>query len=108
MWVLVRRRTNSGDDERDQGAIQRESPAWVLVYGDTNSTLAAALAAAKLTVPVAHVEAGLRSFNRRMPEDINRIVADVLGSVLFAPTDVAVQNLLRRASRKNVSAKSAM
>jgi UDP-GlcNAc3NAcA epimerase len=73
--------------------IEKESPDGVVVYGDTNSTLAAALAAAKLNVPVAHIEAGLRSFNRRMPEEVNRVLTDHVSSWLFTPSAVATRNL---------------
>ena len=85
-----------------EDALLAHRPDCLLIYGDTNSTLAGALAAAKLSVPVAHVEAGLRSFNRRMPEEVNRVVADHLSELLLCPSETAVTNLAAEGITRNV------
>ena len=82
--------------------VLKEWPDFILIYGDTNSTIAGALVGAKLHIPIAHVEAGLRSYDREMPEEINRVVSDAVSTILFCPTQIAVNNLKREGITKGV------
>jgi len=88
--------------EAIESVLMKELSQAVLVYGDTNSTLAGGLAADKLHTPVFHVEAGLRSYNKNMPEEINRVLTDHISDLLFCPTDIAVANLAKEGITKNV------
>lgn len=88
--------------EEIEKIVLDESPDWMVVYGDTNSTLAGALVAAKLHIPIAHIEAGLRSFNKEMPEEVNRVLTDHISDLLLVPSEVAVQNLEEEGIRNNV------
>jgi len=87
---------------RIESVLIEARPDWVLVYGDTNSTLAGALTAAKMTIPLAHVESGLRSYNRQMPEEINRVLTDHISNLLFCPTRNSVKNLRKEGIKRGI------
>lgn len=86
--------------EKIEEVALKENPDWIMVYGDTNSTLAGAIVASKLHIKLAHIEAGLRSFNMKMPEEVNRILTDRISDILFCPTDTAVENLKNEGYKK--------
>ncbi|HQJ40566.1 MAG TPA: UDP-N-acetylglucosamine 2-epimerase (non-hydrolyzing) [Exilispira sp.] len=88
--------------EKIEEVILKEKPDMTVVYGDTNSTLSGALASAKLHIPVSHIEAGLRSYNKKMPEEINRVLSDYVSTLLFCPTQKAVENLLKESIKENI------